>query len=141
MSRSVPLLALSTILALGVAGTAQACRVNQPPEMRIQWPADAIIIARIETAAYVDGPSPDVGIAWTATARRTAGIRGRVEQETFEIGRSGMSSACDDGQPIAKVGEFWALYLQRRPDGSFYASASYPLEWARTIDLRLTGLP
>jgi len=142
MSRNVPLFVLSALLALGAASATQACRYNRPPEQRIQQPFDAIIIARIETATPVDLLGADPGrTAWSATARRTAGIKGIVGQSIFEIGRSGQSASCDDGQPIAKVGEFWALYLQRRPDGSFLAAESYPLEWARSVDPRLNGLP
>ncbi len=142
MPRNVPLFVLSALLALGAASAAQACRARQLPEERIQQPFDAIIIARIETAIPVEGLGADPGrTAWSATARRTAGIKGILGQSLFEIGRTGQSAACDDGQPIAKVGELWALYLQRRPDGSFFASESYPLDWARRVDLRLNGLP
>lgn len=125
------------VAALLCAGEARACRVYQSPETRVRYPHDAVILARIESADYQDFIG-DTGRAWRAVARRTASIQGHiVEQQVFEIGRTGQSTACDDGQPIAKVGETWALYLSRRPDGSYVASASYPLDMARKIDPRL----
>lgn len=131
----------ASALALGLCGTAQACRINQPPELRVTHAYAAVVLARIESAAHDDRFSGDRQRAWKATARRTGAIEGQpVTQEVFEIGRTGQSAACDDGQPIARVGETWALYLHRDSQGGFTASASYPLDLARRIDPRLSAI-
>jgi hypothetical protein len=137
MPRPALLCVLSITAALCCGGEALACRFYQSPEDRVMRAYDAIILARIESAAYQKDIG-DLGQSWRATARRTAGVAGmRVDQKTFEIGRTGQSTACDDGQPIAKVGETWALYLSKRPEGGYRVGASYPLAMAREIDSRL----
>ncbi|PVM85813.1 hypothetical protein [Caulobacter endophyticus] len=131
---------LSLTLACSAGGAAEACRVNQPPEACVAHAYDAVILARIESAGPDDrlrGERP----AWTASARRTGAIEGKaVSQAVFEIGRTGQSTACDDGQPIARVGETWVLYLHETPGAGWTAGASYPLDLARRIDPRLSRL-
>ncbi|MBI1684792.1 hypothetical protein [Caulobacter hibisci] len=124
--------ALAVALTLGIAGGAQACRVNQPPEARVAHAYDAVVLARVERAAPLDGRG------WRAQATGIQAVEGEVgpAATVFEIGRTGEPAACDDGQAIAGVGETWALYLSRRPDGGFTVSQSYPLDLARRIDPR-----
>lgn len=135
MTRQVSLAALSVGLGLCIVGSAEACRVYQTPQTRVAHAYDAIVLAKIESAQYVDGLG-DRQRPWRAVARPTSAVEGHVKQSVFEIGRTGQSAACDDGQSIAEIGETWVLYLQRRAEGGYTASASYPLSFARGIDPR-----
>ena len=136
MPRKVWLIALSATLALSLASHASACRIYRSPEERVRDPVDGIVIARVESASNTNEYGLDTGASWRGTARRTAGIEGKLDQQTFGFGRSGV---CDDGEGVARVGDLWALYLQRRPDGSYIAAYSLPLTAARQIDPRLSG--
>lgn len=128
---------LSVAAALCGAEPALACRVYQSPETRMAYPYDTVIRARIERATH-EPNNGDRGQAWRATARLAATVEGPIPAERlFELGRSGESSACDDGQPIAKVGDTWVLYLSKRPGGGYAVSYSYPLDLARDLDRRL----
>jgi hypothetical protein len=139
--RRLILIAVAAGLSLAAASAAQACYYNMPARERVQRDYDAVVLARIDQALYTDGLRQDQGALnrpWRAQVTATGAVVGTVEQTAFEIGRTAQSTACDDGQPIAKVGETWVLYLMRRRDGpGFQVSQSYPLDFARQYDPRL----
>ncbi|MFT4251251.1 MAG: hypothetical protein QM608_02055 [Caulobacter sp.] len=142
--RRLTFIALSAGLSLAAAGAAQACRVNVPAQDRVKHDYDAVLLARVDEALYADGlrqDQGDKGRPWRARVTANDAVVGALDQAEFEIGRTAQPTACDDGQPIAKAGETWVLYLMRRRDGSGYqVSQSYPLAFARQHDPRLASL-
>ncbi|PXA81799.1 hypothetical protein DMC25_20385 [Caulobacter sp. D4A] len=140
--RRLTFIALSAGLSLATAGAAQACYYNMPAKDRIRRTTyDAVLLARVDQALYTDGLDQDQGDRnrpWSAQVTATSAVVGAPDQTAFEIGRTAQPTACDDGQPIAKVGDTWVLYLMRRRDGPGYqVSQSYPLAFARQYDARL----
>ena len=98
----------------------------RPPQARVAQAYDAIVLAKIESAQYADGRG-DIQRPWRAVARSTGAVEGQVRESRFEIGRTGESATCDDGQLIAETGETWVLYLHRKANGGYAAVESYPL--------------
>lgn len=133
MKRSV---AIGLVLwAMGVT-TAQACRVNAAPQVRVMADFDAVAIGIIERPLRdLNDRSERQG--WSATVHVTELVAGRADATRFAIRRSGDSAACDDGQAIPRAGERWVVYLSRQsPSGPMIAHESYPLTMARRIDAR-----
>ena len=130
---------IPTILALAVLGSAtsvEACRFNRPPHDRVRGSFDAVVLGRVIRSNFVDGDLYE-GRGWSATVTVTASVENRADAASYEIGRTGDSAACDDGQGIARLNETWVLYLWRNPTtGQMLVSQSYPLTVARRIDRR-----
>lgn len=116
------------------ATPAAACRLYREPFQRVSDDFDAIALGVVTRAeARPGGERP----GWTATVRVRRSIEGRADAPSYEIGRTGSSAACDDGQAIAKPGEVWVLYLFRDAQSDrMLVAHSYPLSVARRIDPR-----
>jgi hypothetical protein len=123
----------ATVFLIG-ATPAAACRMYREPSQRVSGDFDAIalgVVTRAEPRPGAERPG------WTATVRVSRSIEGRTDATSYEIGRTGSSAACDDGQAIGKPGEVWVLYLSRHPQlGRMSVAHSYPLNVARLIDPR-----
>ena len=130
----------STLIILSVPATASACRAYRPPQARVNGSFDAVVFATITESAFVKGYTGE-GPAWQASAKITHTFSGKPDVMTFTFGRTGSSAACDDGQPIALVGETWVLYLWKPENDTWMVADSYPLSLARKIDKRFTASP
>ena len=142
MSHRGPTALFALIIGFGVvASSAQACRVNQPPEARMSQTYDAVVIGTVVSAQQRDADAPGESRAWEAVVEVASTIEGTADASSYQIGRTGDSAACDDGQPIARVGETWVLYLRRHASNGMVAGYSYPYQQARELDRRLSNRP
>lgn len=131
--------ALAAILTLFLPPLSHACMVNPPAEVRVKREFDAVVVIRI-TRVTVDMKTLewDTVRPWEAVGSVERTIVGKFDARTVEIGRSGISSMCDDGHPSPKVGDVWVAYMQK-DRGKFLAYESYPLALSRRIDPRFTA--
>lgn len=115
---------------------ATACRYNPQPAERIaRGGYDAVVLTRVVRAAYTENPAADYG-PWSGTVEVTRVLRGKPSARTFLIGRTGETSACDDGLPRPAAGDTWVLYLAGA-NASQTVLHSYPLAIAMASDPKL----
>jgi hypothetical protein len=135
-------LPLAALLAVLLAPSASwACRAFIPPSARVQRSFEAIVVGRVETAAYTAAEAADWH-PWSGVVSVEHAVLGINDAERYAISRTGSSAACDDGQPPPEKGERWVVYLSRNPNtGALQAVQSYPLHLARQWDSRLASAP
>lgn len=133
-TRTLTQLSIAGLFLLAPTEASFACSYNMPPEARIRDKFDAVVIATVIKAGYTAKQESDYH-PWSATARVSSQVAKALGSTTFEFGRSGSTSACEDGQDPPKNGESWVLYL-RRHEGRLLPYESYPLSWARVADER-----
>lgn len=131
---------VATLAAMLAPGPSWACRAFFPPSERVLRPFDAIVIGRVQAAAYTAPEALDWH-PWSGVVSVEHSVLGKADARRYAIGRTGGSAACDDGQPPPEKGERWVLYLGRNPNtGALQVLQSYPLRLARQWDGRLASV-
>jgi hypothetical protein len=132
------------ILVAASASASEACRVFLAPAERLglgynRGAISAVALVRITRASYVSPPQGDAH-PWRASAEVHQVLSGKYASKRVNFGRGHGSAACDDGHPIARVGETWVIYFWQREGGAYEVWQSYPAAIAFAADSRLTGL-
>jgi hypothetical protein len=134
--------AFTVVATLLVSQASHACRANLSAASRIHLAsASIVVLAEVEQAAY-DGTRQDDWHPWRGRAVAKQVLRGETSVQQFEFGRTGSTTACDDGLSPPASGAAWVLYLKEQ-DGKPQVLLAYPLAIARdadpTLSLRLGG--
>lgn len=129
---------VAVLAALIFAAPAYACRVYRPPEQRIadgyrKGAISAVAFVTIESAEYTS-PALSDSHPWSATAKIGRVIKGAYSARTVKFVRGWGSAACDDGQPLPKVGDRWVVYFWKPPERDQEAWATYPIDVASLAD-------
>ena len=116
---------------------ANACSFNAPPDYRISRAnAETVVLGSVVKAAYTGAHKRDLR-PWTGVVKAKRVLRGATDTQSFSIGRSGSTAACDDGIPPPAIGATWVLYIGKR-HGKEVVLLAYPLSVASTADPSLT---
>lgn len=134
--------AFTVVATLLASQASHACRANLSAASRIRMvSASIVVLAEVEQAAY-EGTRQDDWHPWRGRAVAKQVLRGETSVQQFEFGRTGSTTACDDGFGPPASGAVWVLYLKER-DGEPQVLLAYPLAIARdadpTLSLRLGG--
>lgn len=136
-SKSILGVAVAVLLVLAEASPSAACRLYRSPETRIKSQHDAAAIVRIvKVSIGSQTASTDVQAPWQAHVAVVASAFGNPPRNDVDIGRSGFSTACDDGERPPKVGDTWVVYLWKLEKGRIVPTDSYPLSRVQAIDPR-----
>jgi hypothetical protein len=137
-------LAFAAVASLLLPALASACAVFMSPAERIAMGYrynggiyNAVAIVRVDRARYAGAAAGDTH-PWTAIASILRTVKGKFKSTILSFNGGQGSSACETRQPIVpSVGEKWALYIRKRPDGAQLVHQSYPLDIALKADPRL----
>lgn len=134
--------AFTFVATLLASQASHACRANLSAASRIRMEsASIVVLAEVEQAAY-EGTHQYDWHPWRGRAVAKQVLRGETSVQQFEFGRTGSTTACDDGLSPPASGAVWVLYLKEQ-DGKPQVRLAYPLAIARdadpTLSLRLGG--
>lgn len=117
----------------------EACRVRLSAQEKLNGGYakgifSSVALVTIADAKYTREAFSDTH-PWSATANVDHLLLGSFEPKTVTFERGWGSAACDDGHPLAKVGEHWIVYLWKHPQRGQIVWATYPLQVASAADL------
>ncbi|MEE9432941.1 MAG: hypothetical protein V3V15_01725 [Sphingorhabdus sp.] len=145
--KTLSTISAALVISAAFGGPAQACRLYSTPETVVADRYEnnrytSIILAQVIEAGYTEKARNDWH-PWAAKAMPLTDLSDvpiAVDTPTREVdktriysfGRTGSTSACDDGVPSPSKDDIWILYMS----GDKVINA-YPLEMAYRIDTRL----
>lgn len=95
-----------------------------------------VAIIRITKAKYTEPPMGD-SHPWQASGIVENLAQGSHPSKSITFARGLGSAACDDGHPLPRVNELWAIYFWTTPEGAQQVWQSYPAAVALKADARL----
>lgn len=128
---------IGCVLALASAPV-EACRVRLSPQEKLNGGYAREIFSSVALVTIADAKYTGEAISdthpWSATANVDHLLLGSFEPKTVTFERGQGSSACDDGHPLAQIGEKWIVYFWKHPQRGQLVWASYPLQVASAAD-------
>jgi hypothetical protein len=125
-------------LAFGFPGLAEACRRSPQPAEMMKRQYAAVVVVRIDEVRPLG--SERLADAWRAVGTRVSLVQGSEPPTEIIIGHTEMPN-CQEGRPVPRVGEYWVAYLEGVGEPDTVVYNAWPLDRARSLDPRFSGLP